>query len=133
MGEFVKKHFVAVAIIVATIILAGIGVFTAIKLYQLRQESVVPTVPQSQPRAAIGTPTPTPRATSTATPKATGSATPSPSGSPKTSGSPSPTATSRTTTIATDAPIPQSGVGTPTVLAFGAGILLLIGALFLAF
>jgi len=38
-------------IIVATLILAGIAIFTAVRLYQLRQEAVAPTAPTSEPAA----------------------------------------------------------------------------------
>lgn len=39
-------------ITLATLVLAGIAVFTAIRLYNLRQESVAPTAPSSKPAAA---------------------------------------------------------------------------------
>ncbi len=52
MNTFFKNKLVTVLILVATIILAGVAIFTAIRLYQLRQEAVAPTAPESKPRAA---------------------------------------------------------------------------------
>jgi len=50
----IKKKTVTILIITATVILAGIAIFTAIRLYQLRQQSVVPTRPESEPAAQEG-------------------------------------------------------------------------------
>ncbi len=47
-----KKKIVTVLIVIATVILAGVAVFTAIRLYQLREEAVAPTAPTSEPAAA---------------------------------------------------------------------------------
>src|SRR5258708_27479262 len=52
MNEFLKKNTVTLLIVLATVILAGIAVFTAIRLYQTRQTSVAPNAPSSQPAAA---------------------------------------------------------------------------------
>lgn len=73
MGQFIRKNLVTILILGATLVLAGIAVFTAIRLYQLRQQPVAPTAPTSKPGAAapvacqalsftlaITTPTPTP-------------------------------------------------------------------------
>jgi len=71
-----KNRIATIGIIIATLILAGVAVFTAIRLYQLRQEAVAPTAPTSKPKAqevpiacqslaftlSTGTPTPTPAA-----------------------------------------------------------------------
>jgi len=38
--------------VVATIILGGVAIFTAIRLYQLRNQPVAPTIPKSEPAAA---------------------------------------------------------------------------------
>jgi len=40
-----------ILIILVTVILAGVAIFTALRLYQLRQQSVAPNVPSSQPKA----------------------------------------------------------------------------------
>ena len=92
-----KNKFATIGIIIATLILAGVAVFTAVRLYQLRQEVVAPTAPTSKPRAqevptactslafTLGqTPTPTP--TGTATPTVTPTPTPTitPTGVPNT-------------------------------------------------
>ncbi len=48
-----KKKIVTVLIVIATVILAGVAVFTAIRLYQLREEAVAPTAPTSEPAAQV--------------------------------------------------------------------------------
>lgn len=87
MQAFIRKNLVTILILGATLVLAGIAVFTAIRLYQLRQQPVAPTAPTSKP-AAAETPTPAPStcnltfsialATGTPTPTPTGTATPTP-------------------------------------------------------
>jgi uncharacterized repeat protein (TIGR01451 family) len=47
-----KNKVVTTVIVLATVILAGVAIFTAVRLYQLREESVVPTAPESVPQAA---------------------------------------------------------------------------------
>jgi hypothetical protein len=47
-----KKKIATIGVVIATVILAGIAVFTAVRLYQLRQESVSPAAPESEPAAA---------------------------------------------------------------------------------
>lgn len=98
-----KNKIATIGIIIATLILAGVAVFTAVRLYQLRQEAVAPTAPTSKPKAqevpiactalafTLGqTPTPTPTATPTgsSTPTPTGTATTTPT--PTSSGVPNP-------------------------------------------
>jgi hypothetical protein len=51
-----KNKVVTILIVIATIILAGIAIFTAIRLYQLRQEAVAPTAPE-KPSALTPAPT----------------------------------------------------------------------------
>lgn len=51
MGELIKGKFFTVLTVIITLILAGVAVFTAIRLYQLRQESVSPVNPESEPAA----------------------------------------------------------------------------------
>lgn len=46
-----RKNLSTIIIAVATVVLAGIAVFTAIRLYQLRQQAVAPNVPTSKPKA----------------------------------------------------------------------------------
>lgn len=52
MQNFIKKNTVTIIIVIATIILAAIAIFTAIRLYQLRQQPVAPNAPSSKPAAA---------------------------------------------------------------------------------
>ena len=59
MKEFIKNKFVTIIIASATVVLAGIAIFTAVRLYQLRQDSVAPTAPESVPAAVIPTQEPT--------------------------------------------------------------------------
>ncbi len=51
MKDFIANKLVTVIIVIATIILAGVAVFTAIRLYQLRGETVSPASPESEPAA----------------------------------------------------------------------------------
>ncbi len=81
MKNFFKGKLATIIILLATFVLAGVAIFTAIRLYQLRQVSVAPTAPESQPEAAavpvcqltftLVTITPTPTATPTKTPTPT--------------------------------------------------------------
>lgn len=97
MRDFFRNRIVTVVILIATVGLAGIAIFTALRLYQLRQQPVAPNVPTSVPKAAApvscsaisftlqaASPTPTPSTTPTPTPTAT--ATPAPSGTPNSCG-----------------------------------------------
>src|SRR3989344_1535453 len=51
MADLLKGKIATGLVVVATIILAGVAIFTALRLYQLRQESVSPTTPESEPAA----------------------------------------------------------------------------------
>lgn len=51
-----RKKIVTILVVLATIVLAGIAIYTSIRLYQLRQESVAPTAPESAPEAAVASP-----------------------------------------------------------------------------
>ena len=114
MKNFLKGKLATVLILIATVILAGVAIFTAIRLYQLRQQAVAPNVPSSFPRADDGetaqptatpivcsitfkltsneiTPTPTATATpcstcATATPTVTPTPTTPPTGTPNSCG-----------------------------------------------
>lgn len=134
-----KNKITTIVIIIATVILAGIAVFTAIRLYQLRQQAVAPTAPESKPEAAapractaltfnlsVSTPTstPTPTATATATATATPTATPTTVAAA--------TATPTSASLAEEPSLPDAGTSFPTIIGVGLGILLLIGALLLA-
>lgn len=89
MKRFLNGKIATVIILLATFVLAGVAIFTAIRLYQLRQTSVAPNVPSSLPKAAgnscslsftltTSTPTPTPTGSGTPTPTPTGTPTPTP-------------------------------------------------------
>ena len=140
MKDFLKKNAITFSIIGGTVILAGIAIFTAVRLYQLRQTPVAPSVPESEPAATGGinyedtacsaltftlttqTPTPTPTATPTSTPTATPTSSPTPTPSPGTSSTPTPAGTPL-------AELPSAGVATPTILGFGLGALLIMAAI----
>jgi hypothetical protein len=105
-----KHKLVPIIIIAATIILAGISIYTANRLYQLRKTSIAPNAPSSNPHAqeitslcalefAFTTPTPTPTVTPTATPTPTPTRTPTPT--PTLTPTPTPTLTPTPTPTAT--------------------------------
>lgn len=139
-----KNKIATIGIIIATLILAGVAVFTAIRLYQLRKEAVAPTAPTSKPKAqeipiacqalafTLGqTPTPTPTATPTATPTGTPGVTSTPT--PVSTATPGPTATPIAAATPTGEPaLPSAGISFPTIFGVGLGTILLIGALLLA-
>ncbi len=154
-----KKKIVTVLIVIATVILAGVAVYTAIRLYQLRQEAVAPTAPAESEAAAptieectelfftIGELTPTPTPTATPTPTGTVTPTPTPTATPTPTGTvtptptgtvtPTPTSTPGPTTTPTPTPteaaeLPEAGISYPTIIGAGVGILLLIASLLLA-
>lgn len=52
MKNFLKSKFGTILVLVATVVLAGIAIFTAYRLYTLRQEAVAPSAPTSKPGAA---------------------------------------------------------------------------------
>jgi len=108
-----------ILIIITTVILAGIAIFTAIRLYELRQEPVAPNVPESLPKAenvapvnncsitfTISGPTESPIPTLTATPTTTAMAT----ATPLTTLTPTPTGYIAPTPTAT----PTKAAATPT-------------------
>ncbi len=107
-----KNKITVIGIVLTTIILAGVAIFTAIRLYQTRSTAVAPNVPSSKPAAqeintcslsftlSVSTPT----ATSTATATATSTSTSSSSPTTTSSSSSSPTATSTSSATATANP-----------------------------
>ena len=106
MKNFLKGKIFTGVIVFATFILAGIAIYTAIRLYQLRSQPVAPNVPSSNPAAATlapqvkacslafaisvstasPTPTPTPTPPGSGTPTPTGTPTAPPSGTPNSCG-----------------------------------------------
>src|SRR5262245_35338854 len=47
-----KNKLTTIGIILVTVILAGVAIFTAYKLYQTRNTAIAPNVPSSKPKAA---------------------------------------------------------------------------------
>ncbi len=143
-----KKKIVTVLIVIATVILAGVAVFTAIRLYQLRQEAVAPTAPEESEAAEPvieectqlaftidEDPTPTPTGTVTPTPTETVTPTPTSTPGPTTTPTPTPTGTpiaQATPTPTEAAELPEAGISYPTIIGAGVGILLIIASLLLA-
>lgn len=54
MKNFSKNKMATTLVIVATVILAGVAIFSAVRLYNLRTESVTPSSPESEPSADCG-------------------------------------------------------------------------------
>lgn len=152
-SEFFKKNLTTPLIVAATVILGGIAIFTAVRLYQLRGEPVAPTAPESKPAASnlvlppvactqlafslttttpTPTVTPTPTSTVTATPTPTPTATPTPTPTATPTSSPTSTPTQIARTTSTPESLPAAGIATPTLLGIGLGAILLLGALLLA-
>ncbi len=133
MRDFFRNKVVTVLILAATLILAGIAVFTAIRLYQLRQQAVAPTAP-TKPKAAapaacsplsftVSAATLAPTSTATATAAPTATATARPTATPSKAPTAKPTA---------GPSLPSSGTSWPTLVGMGIGVLLIIGSLLLA-
>jgi cytoskeletal protein RodZ len=129
MKDLIKNKSTTVILVVITLVLAGVAIFTAVRLYNLRQESVVPTAPEES--GATGpekiacelmnftliedsptptqTPTNTPTGSPTETPTGTLTPTQSPTPTDKPIGGTSPTSTPTPTATAT-----QTSTPTPT-------------------
>lgn len=94
-----KNKLTTIGIILVTIILAGVAIFTAYRLYETRNTAVAPNAPESKPQAGQTTPTPPPSqmacslSFTIATPTPTPTKSPSPTPTPTKSPSPSPTPT----------------------------------------
>src|SRR3972149_6547257 len=114
MKNLLKNKLVTILVLLATLVLAGVAIFTAWRLYQLRQQAVAPTAPESIPQAAppqacsalsftltTGTPTPTPTPTPTGTTTPTPTPTPTPTGTTTPPATATPTPTVTTTSTAT--------------------------------
>jgi outer membrane biosynthesis protein TonB len=111
-----------ITIILLTVVLAVVAVFLGIKLYQMRQEQVAPTLPKAisekctlEFTVPAPSPTPTPEATPTPTPTLT--PTPTPEVTPTPTPTPTPTLTPEATPTPTLTPTPTptpSPTETPT-------------------
>ena len=144
MRDFIKQNLVSFLTIFATVILAAVAIFTAIRLYQLRQQAVAPTAPE-EPAAQEITPEPTttptsapeiqlppvselcevtfeiggPPPTATPTPTSTPTPTATPTLTPTATATPKPTATPTPTATGTPIPTPTPTL-TPTPTPTGA-------------
>lgn len=131
MNENLKKRLPIIGVIAASLVLSAIAVFTAIKIFQSRQQSISPLAPGNQPlaQAPTSTSTPTPFPTSSPTPTLglTGSPTPTASTSATLTPTKKPSATP---TIAQE--LPDSGISLPTVVGISFGLILIIVSLLLA-
>lgn len=152
MKDFFKNRIVTILILLATLVLAGVAIFTAVRLYQLRQRAVAPTAPESVPEAAppqactaltftLTTETPTPTVTGTATPTPTSTSTPTATATPTstttatptTTTTATPTATTTSTATSTATPtLPVAGVSGPTLFGLTLGGILIVIAVLLA-
>jgi|SRR3989304_4447991 len=139
-GGFLKGKAPIFLAIGGTVVLAGIAVFTAVRLYQLRKQDVSPTIPQEEAQAQLPSPTPTPKPTSTPTPTTSGTLTPTVTGrlSPTPTSRLSPTAsvsatpTKKLTATPSAAALPDAGITFPTILGVSLGLLLLTVSILLA-
>lgn len=131
-----RKRIVTIVIVLATVVLAGVAVYTAIRLYQLRQEAVAPTAPTSEPAAAEPQTNACTQLSFVLAVETSPSPSPSVSPTPTPTSTPTATPTSSTTTVqaspSTEPSLPATGVDYPTVLGAGFGILALVLSLILA-
>lgn len=138
-----KKDWLTILILTATVILAIIAVVTAMRLYQIGKEPVAPTAPKPAPAVTIPTsePTPVPECAlefdimgttptpGTVTPTPTLTVTPTPAAAPTST----PTATPAAEATVTPTPIllPEVGTVFPTwTIGLAGATLLLFGLLF---
>jgi len=146
-----NKKVVMTLIIVATVVLGGIAVFTAVRLFQLRQQAVAPTAPE-RPSAQVlddtlvscnplsfsygeedGGETDPPNATDPP-------ATDPPATDPPATDTPEPTSTPEggggtgggTSDTPAPSALPDAGIPTPTLIGSAAGLLLILFSLMLA-
>src|SRR3989344_1874708 len=110
---YLKRNIATALIIIATVVLAGIAIFTAIRLYQLRQEAAVPSSPKSQPKAEGELPTPNQSCTLNFSIEQ--APTPTVGPTPTTGPSPTPTPIPTVTNIPTETPTnAPNATSTPT-------------------
>jgi len=117
MKNFIQQKGATAIIVVATIILAGIAIFTAVRLYQLRDESVSPATPESEPAANGVRPSPPDSGTISCTSLAFSltTQTPTPTGSITSTPTPTNSITSTPTPTSQNTPTPTNSVtSTPT-------------------
>jgi hypothetical protein len=152
-----KNNLITMFIVGSTVVLGGIAIFTAFKLYQLRQKPTAPT--QAETEVIEPTPEPTAApvntacevltfsiagktsqiaiaATPTSTPLPSPTVKPTSSPIPSLTPSPTPTPTAKPTAtpsgLVSQSQLPEAGISLPTLVGISSGILFLIGALLLA-
>src|SRR3972149_4025862 len=118
MKDFLKNKLVTALIVIGTVILAGVAIFTAIRLYQLRTRPVAPTAPESTPAASEEE---EPQACQQLAFTLT-----------LPSNTPTPTQIALATVTPTPPILPQAGVTFPTLILISASLLLIIFALVIA-
>ncbi len=158
MKDFLKNNLATTIVVIATIILGAVAMFTAYRLYMLRQTTVAPNQPSSIPAASENgpslnctiafsltsqTPSPTPTgtpettATPTSSPTSTPTGTPGPTNSPTPPGIgrlPTPTPTIIAATVKPSSPsLPLAGNSLPAIAGLASGIILLIAGILLIF
>ncbi len=106
-----------VLVVIAIVILGAVSIFTAYRLYQLRNQNVSLNAPENVPAATL---------------QATESPTPSPSSLITVGGSKAtPMATLKPTSTPKVTTLPQAGVDWPTWMGIGASVFFVISALLL--
>lgn len=123
MRNLLQNKLVTGLVVLATFILAGVAVFTAIRLYQLRYQNVSPTSPE-QSGATGNNQTPTPQSCTaltftvpqgSPTPSTTGTKTHTPTMTPTLTASHTPTLSVTATSTITPTEVPRGGISeTPT-------------------
>lgn len=156
MANFFKNKVVTGLIVSATVMLAGVSVFAAYRLYKLGQNEKTPTSSvaetietQSDHEPEVTTSaeelafeiqaqgiSPNPTETPTQAPTQIPTSPPTPTVTPIATTTPTLAATTTPTPIPTEAikttSLPDAGVGMPTIFSLGFGSLLIILAIFLA-
>lgn len=132
MNENLKRRLPIIGVAAATIVLAGIAVFTATRIFQSREENISPIAPEEE-LAQAPTFTPTPLPTSTPTINLSGTPTPTRTLTPTASTSGTLTPTKKLTATPTSAEtLPDAGISYPTLVGVSVGLILLIAGVLLA-
>jgi hypothetical protein len=121
MEDFTKNKKVTALIVSATVILAAVSIFTAMRLYQLRLDSVEPTdtradttIPCTQLAFTLAEePTPTPEVDITPTVEPSGTITPTPQNTPTLTPTPTEALVGGTNLTPTTTPTPTTPVTPP--------------------
>jgi hypothetical protein len=114
MTNFIRKNTIAIIVVLVTLTLAGVAIFTAIRLFQLRQQPISPNVPESRPGATDAPSVDTSCAEVAFTLEEESSPTPSATATPTSSASPSGSPTVAPTATPTTPPIGGNPTPTPS-------------------